>query len=53
MFDYSLDKEESTTFVLNYEPMGENLKVNLASGDDYFVPNTKKHRQNIIDKMEE
>lgn len=52
MLDYSLDKEEGKTFILNYEPMGENLKVNVASGDDYNVPNTKENKQSLINKME-
>lgn len=53
MLDYSIDKEEKKTFVLSYKPMGENLIVNIASGDDYSVPNTKVHEKNLLKKMEE
>lgn len=53
MLDYALDKEEKKTFVLSYKPMGENLKVNVASGDDYSVPNTKEHEKKLLTKMEE
>ena len=53
MFDYSIDKDEKKSFILNYEIVGENIKVNCASGGDYYVPNTKENEQHLIKKMEE
>ena len=53
MLDYALDKEEKKTFVLNYKSLGEYIKVNVASGDDYSVPNTKDNEKNLLSKMEE
>ena len=52
MLDYSLDKEEKKTFVLNYKSLGEYIQVNVASGDDYSVPNTKENKKNLLSKME-
>ena len=52
MLDYSLDKEKAKMFILNYEIMEDSIKVNLASGDDYFVPKTKEHELSIIKQME-
>ncbi len=53
MLDYALDKEEKKTFVLNYKSLGEYIQVNVASGDDYSVPNTKEHEKKLLAKMEE
>lgn len=52
MLDYSLDKEQAKNFILNYEKDGENIKVNYANGDEYFVPNTKENEKKLLDRME-
>lgn len=53
MLDYSLDKDMAKNFILFFEEDGENIKVNLASGDDYRVPNTKENKKHLLDVMEE
>ena len=52
MFDYSLDKYEKKEFILNFEEDGETIKVNLASGEDYTVPNTKENKDKLLSVME-
>lgn len=53
MYDYSLDKYEKKDFILNFEEDGETIKVNLASGEDYPVPNTKENKDKLLQAMEE
>jgi len=53
MLDYSLNDNEKENFILNYEINGDEIKVNVASGDEYSVPYTKENEENIIKKMEE
>ena len=52
MFDYSLDKYEKKDFILNFEEDGDIIKVNLANGEDYTVPNTKENRDKLLSTME-
>lgn len=52
MFDYSLDKYEKKDFILNFVEDGDVVKVNLANGEDYTVPNTKENRDKLLSTME-
>lgn len=52
MLDYSLDKYGAKNFILHFEEDGENIKVYLASGDDYKVPNTKENKNKLLKTME-
>ena len=51
MKDYSLNKEEAMTFILNYNIEGDKIIINLASGNSYEVENTSKNEKIILEKM--
>lgn len=52
MNDYCLEKCEKKDFILNFEEDGDTIKVNLANGEDYPVPNTKENKDNLLRVME-
>lgn len=53
MLDYSLDKDTAKNFILFFEEDGDNIKVNLASGEDYPVPNTEENKKHLLEVMEQ
>ena len=51
MKDYStLDNYKE--FILSYKIVDNKIVVELASGDNYIIPNTKENENKIIHKME-
>ena len=52
MKDYSLNKEESNLFILNYDVKNDQIIVNIANGKKYVVPYTSENESIILDKME-
>ena len=52
MKDYSLNKEERKSFVLNYYKLSESsISVNFADGKIYFIPNTESNENKLESKM--
>ena len=52
MKDYSLNKEERKSFVLNYDKLSESsISVNFADGKIYFIPNTESNENKLESKM--
>lgn len=51
MKDYSTSFEEYERFILNYIIKGDVIKINLASGEIYVIPYTRKNEKKIIEKM--
>ena len=53
MKDYTLNKEDKRTFILNYEIKDNKIIVNFASGKKYEVPYTEENEKIILTLMEE
>ena len=53
MLDYSLNKNMAKDFILFFEEDGDNIKVYLASGEDYPVPNSEENKQHLLEVMEQ
>ena len=51
MKDYSLNLEDSKTFVLNYTIKGNEITVNLANGENYVIPYTTENEVKLLEKM--
>lgn len=51
MKDYSLDYENSRTFVLNYSVNNNQITVNLASGENYVIPYTIENEKKLLIRM--
>ena len=48
MRDYSLNLEDSKTFVLNYTIKGNQIIVNLAKGENFIIPYTQENEKNYL-----
>ena len=53
MKDYTLNKEDERTFILNYEVKDNKIIVNFASGKKYEVPYTEEDEKIILTLMKE
>lgn len=53
MKDYTLNKEDERTFILNYEVKDNKIIVNFASGKKYEVPYTVEDEKTILTLMRE
>lgn len=51
MKDYSLNLEDSKTFVLNYTIKGNEITVNLANGENYVIPYTTENEVKLLERM--
>lgn len=51
MKDYSLNLEDSKSFILNYEIKNGKIIINFASGDKCEVPFTKKNGKKLLKEM--
>lgn len=51
MKDYSLDFEDSKTFVLNYEVKDNHITINLATGEKYVIPYTIENEIKLLKRM--
>ena len=51
MKDYSLNFEDSKTFILNYRVEDNQIIVNLASGENYVIPYTLENGKNLLERM--
>jgi len=51
MKDYSLNLEDSKTFVLNYTVKDNQITVNLANGENYVIPYTAENEVKLLKRM--
>ncbi len=51
MRDYSLNLEDSKTFVLNYTIKGNQIIVNLAKGENFIIPYTQENEKKLLEIM--
>lgn len=51
MKDYSLNLEDSKTFVLNYTVKDNQITVNLANGENYVIPYTTENEVKLLKRM--
>ena len=51
MRDYSLNLEDSKTFVLNYTIKGNQIIVNLAKGENFIIPYTQENQKKLLEIM--
>lgn len=51
MKDYSLNLEDSKTFVLNYTVKDNQIAVNLANGENYVIPYTTENEVKLLKRM--
>ena len=53
MKNYSLNYEDSKTFILNYKIEDNQIIVNLASGEEYVIPYSLENEKNLLNRMKE
>ena len=53
MKDYSLNYEDSKTFILNYKIEDNQIIVNLASGEEYIIPYSLENEKKLLEQMKE
>lgn len=53
MKDYSLNYDDSKTFILNYKIEDNQIIVNLASGEEYIIPYSLKNEKKLLEQMKE
>lgn len=51
MKDYSLNYEDSKTFILNYKIEHNQIIVILASGENYVIPYSLENEKNLLERM--
>lgn len=51
MKNYSLNFNDSKTFILNYKVEDNQIIANLASGEDYVIPYTLENEKNLLERM--
>lgn len=51
MKNYSLNLEDSKTFVLNYTVKDNQITVNLANGENYVIPYTTENEVKLLKRM--
>ncbi len=53
MKDYSLTAAEAESFILNYEVLGEQIKINYASHKSMLIPYSRVAEMELLNKMKE
>lgn len=53
MKDYSLNYDDSKTFILNYKIEYNRIIVNLASGEEYIISYLSENEKKLLEKMKE
>lgn len=53
MRDYTEDLYDAKHFILNYEIVEDTIKVHLANGENYEVPNTRENEERLLEQMED
>lgn len=53
MYNYTLEKEQKSFFILSYEIKNNKIILKLANGEKYPVPYTLENEMKVLEKMKE